>query len=334
MKDIYKILRLGTRIKSQRIKLLGLWLLHISRKRYIGIFLDPVLGCNLRCKMCYFSDEKKRKDMQGILKYEEIETIGRSLFHRALKLQIGCGAEPTLHKNLVEIIALGKRYKIPYISLCTNGNLLTKELLTAAVNNGLNELTLSAHGFTKSTYESLMTNGKFESFRLLLANVAEIKEKYPQFKLRINYTINNDNFEELSQIWNVVGKELDILQLRPIQKIGESEYKDFDLTRIHARYDTVLTPLIEECHRRQITCIAPDKHNLIALKQDEVKDNSIEEATYCYVSPRYCWQNDFDYRKETFESYSKRHHLGRFFFKKVYEQKVNITRKMNYSIYK
>lgn len=97
-------------------------------------------------------------------------------------------------------------------------------------------MTLSAHGFTRETYEYLMTNGKFDLFRRLLADVAEIKKQHPQFKLRINYTINNDNLEELNRIWEVVGDELDILQLRPIQKIGESEYQDFDLTNIYARY--------------------------------------------------------------------------------------------------
>ena len=335
-RNIYNILRLGTQIKSRRLKLLGIWLFHVLGKRYIGIFLDPVLACNFRCKMCYFSDEQKRKSLRGTLKYEEIEAIAGSLFHRALKLQVGCGAEPTLHKDLVKIIALGKRYNVPYVSLTTNGNLLTKELLAAAVKNGLDELTLSAHGFTRETYEYLMTNGKFDLFCKLLANVTEIKKQYPQFKLRINYTININNIEELSRIWEVVGDELDILQLRPIQKIGESEYRDFDLTNIHARYDAVLVPLIEECRRRHITCLAPNKQNIIVLEENEAEDNSIEKITYCYVSPQECWQDDFDYRTETFESYAAAHHMGRKLLWKVFgrkaRRKADVTRKMNYNI--
>ena len=335
-RNIYNILRLGTQIRSRRLKLLGLWLFHVLGKRYIGIFIDPVLACNFRCKMCYFSDEEKRKSLRGTLRYEEIEAIAGSLFHRALKLQVGCGAEPTLHKGLVQIIALGKRYGIPYVSLTTNGNLLTKEQLAAAVENGLDELTLSAHGFTRETYEHLMTNGKFDLFRKLLSNVAEIKKQHPQFKLRINYTINNDNLEELNRIWEVVGDELDILQLRPIQKIGESEYRDFDLTNIHARYDDVLVPLIEECRRRHITCLAPDKQNIIVLKENGADDNSIEKVTYCYVSPQECWQDDFDYRTETFESYAAAHHMGMKLLGKVFgpkhSKKADVTRKMNYNI--
>lgn len=301
---IYNILRLGTQIKSRRLKLLGIWLFHVLGKRYIGVFLDPVLACNFRCKMCYFSDEEKRKSLRGTLKYEEIEAIAGSLFHRVLKLQIGCGAEPTLHKDLVKIIALGKRYNVPYVSLTTNGN--------------------------------LMTNGKFDLFRRLLADVAEIKKQHPQFKLRINYTINNDNLEELNRIWEVVGDELDILQLRPIQKIGESEYQDFDLTNIYARYDAILVPLIEECRRKHIICLAPDKQNIIVLEENDADDNSIEKITYCYVSPQECWQDEFDYRTETFESYAAAHHMGRKLLWKVFgrkaRRKADVTRKMNYNI--
>ena len=303
-RNIYNILRLGTQIKSRRLKLLGIWLFHVLGKRYIGVFLDPVLACNFRCKMCYFSDEEKRKSLRGTLKYEEIEAIAGSLFHRVLKLQIGCGAEPTLHKDLVKIIALGKRYNVPYVSLTTNGN--------------------------------LMTNGKFDLFRRLLADVAEIKKQHPQFKLRINYTINNDNLEELNRIWEVVGDELDILQLRPIQKIGESEYQDFDLTNIYARYDAILVPLIEECRRKHITCLAPDKQNIIVLEENDADDNSIEKITYCYVSPQECWQDEFDYRTETFESYAAAHHMGRKLLWKVFgrkaRRKADVTRKMNYNI--
>ena len=154
--------------------------------------------------------------------------------------------------------------------------------------------------------------------------------------LRINYTINNDNLEELNRIWEVVGDELDILQLRPIQKIGESEYQDFDLTNIYARYDAILVPLIEECRRKHIICLAPDKQNIIVLEENDADDNSIEKITYCYVSPQECWQDEFDYRTETFESYAAAHHMGRKLLWKVFgrkaRRKADVTRKMNYNI--
>ena len=69
-RNIYNILRLGTQIKSRRLKLLGIWLFHVLGKRYIGVFLDPVLACNCLCKICYLSDEEKMKSIRGKQKYE------------------------------------------------------------------------------------------------------------------------------------------------------------------------------------------------------------------------------------------------------------------------
>ena len=336
MSSIYGILRINAKIKSFRIKLFGIWLFHILGKRYIGIFLDPVLACNLRCKMCYFSDEEKRKTYKGILKYEDIELIADRLFHRALKLQIGCGAEPTVYKDWIRIVELGKRKNIPYISLTTNGNLLTKDQLLLSAEKGLNELTLSVHGLTRKTYESMMVNGKFDLFLDLLSYIPEVKAAYPGFKLRLNYTVNKDNIDELIKLWDVFGDLIDILQMRPVQKIGETEYNDFDLSFFNEKYDSVIQPVIDECRRRNIVCIAPGKENLSALKDTKDKDVVIEEATYCYVSAQGCWKDDFDYHKDSFESFSSKHKLGKKLFAGIFKRKENkdviVTRKMNYDI--
>ena len=336
MSSIYNILRINAKIKSVRVKLFGIWLFHILGRRYIGLFIDPVLACNLRCKMCYFSDEEKRRTYKGILKYEDIELIADKLFHRALKLQIGCGAEPTVYKDWIRIIELGKRKKIPYISLTTNGNLLTKDQLLLSAEKGLNELTLSAHGLTPETYELMMVNGKFDLFLDLLSYIPEVKAAYPGFKLRLNYTANKDNIDELNKLWDVFGNLIDIFQVRPVQKIGETEYNDFDLNFFNEKYDSVIQPIIDECRKRNIVCIAPGKENLSALKETKDKYLIIEEATYCYVSSQGCWKDGFDYNNDSFESYSSKHKLGRKLFAGIFKRKerkdINVSRKMNYDI--
>lgn len=93
MRNFYFLLKINQHIKSVRLKSAGIYLLHLLGKRYFGIFLDPVLACNLRCRMCYFSDEEKRKRFShGMFKPEDLPRLADAFFHRALKLQIGCGA--------------------------------------------------------------------------------------------------------------------------------------------------------------------------------------------------------------------------------------------------
>lgn len=291
--------------------------------------------------MCYFSDDEKRKEMHGVLSEQDMKAIAKALFHRALKLQIGCGAEPSLYKNLVGIVRLGKQYNVPYISLTTNGNLLTKEQLYCLAEAGLNEVTLSTHGIHKETYEFLMTNGKHELFLQLLNNLKELKKQYPEFKIRINYTMNEDNTEELKDFWKVFGDvPLDILQLRPVQEIGNSEYQNFSLQKISELLASVVIPLVEECKQRGIICMAPEQKNLENLEQETPdKDKTFEELTYCYVSARSCWNEDFDYHTDTFETYCRRKRMGTYILQKLFskdsgkqDKSKHVTRKMNYSV--
>ena len=337
--NIYNILKLFGNINSPRVKLAGLWMLHIMKRRYIGIYIDPVLSCNFRCRMCYFSDENRRKELHGKMKMKDIGEIADALFHRALKLQIGCGAEPTLYPALPDIIKLGKQHGVPYISLTTNGSLLNEEKLEALTEAGLDEITLSTHGIKKSTYEYLMANGSHEHFTALLAALRNIKNKYPQFKTRINYTINEDNTEELKDFWNLFKDiRIDILQIRPIQKIGESEYQNFALEKTESIYRSIIGPLLEECKRRNVTCLVPSEKSFRAITTDSKDNNSIfEELTYCYISPSSCWHDDFDFHTDTFESYSKRKHTASEIAKSVFSPHrnmthKNVTRKMNYTV--
>ena len=133
---------------------------------------------------------------------------------------------------------------------------------------GLDEITLSTHGIRKETYEHLMTNGKYDLFLQLLDNLKEVKKQYPDFRIRINYTMNEDNTEELKDFWKVFGDiPLNILQLRPVQEIGNSEYQNFSLQKISELLDSVVNPLVEECKRKGIICMAPEHKNLQILEQ-------------------------------------------------------------------
>ena len=48
--------------------------------RYLAVNLDPVMACNLRCKMCYFTDKEYVKKLKGQLKDEELNRIAKVVF--------------------------------------------------------------------------------------------------------------------------------------------------------------------------------------------------------------------------------------------------------------
>lgn len=342
--NIYHLLKImAVNRMPAPLKVLGLWGLHVSRRRLLGIYLDPVLACNLRCRTCYFSDESQRQRYNGQrFSKTDLDKVERAFFHRALKLQIGCGTEPTLYPDLPNLVRCGKRAGIPYISLTTNGQLIAtgRVNLTELVEAGLNEITLSAHGMRAETYEYLMPGADFAHFEKLTGILSEIKTTHPGFKIRLNFTVNSFNLHDLEaevfwQTWQKV--QPDIIQLRPVQKLGETAWTDFDLTPLKAAYDRTIGQIIAECRRRSIACIAPTPAQIddVASKQDGVYA-LIEDLTYCYLSPTDCYQDDFDLENDTYESYHRRHHTGRKLFRMVFGNRAartqNGIKKLNYTI--
>jgi len=330
--NIYRLLRLNRKIKSHRVKFLALYFLHKFNKRYLAVNLDPVLACNLRCKMCYFTDADYVKTLKGQFKDEDLDLVAKSIFKRALKLQIGCGTEPTLYKNLTKIVELGKQYKVPYISITTNANLLTEDKIEALLKAGLNEFTISLHGVTKESYEDFMKKASYEKFQNAFKAFAKLKSKY-DFKVRINYTFNKDNFYELQDFFKYFdAKGFDILQIRPIQKIGNTEYNDFDISSLEEDYPEMISKIRTNCIQNQIILLAPE--TLSTLK-GENESSLIFDYTFCYVSPNKFWKDGFNWREESFNDYSKKIDWSKMLFSNVFKSKSELktlSNRLNYEI--
>ncbi len=351
--NIYKLLAIAKRIRSPRLKLLGLWWFHTTGRRYLGIFIDPVLSCNLRCQMCYFSDPERRKELHGTFTEAQLEQLANALFHRALKLQIGCGAEPTLYRALPALIRLGRAHRVPFISVTTNGQLLDEQRLEELIEAGLDELTLSLHGTTQATYERLMQGASFERFQALLQALRTVGQRHPQFHVRVNYTMNADNKDEVALLPQLFeGVPVSVVQLRPIQRIGDTAYQDFSVAPLIEDYDRLFPPLVQALRQQGIQCLYPTKENLLALSpipqpnqqgkepgksREANMELALQDFSYCNLTPTLQWQEDFDATRDTFESYCRRHHRGRQMLAQALGFKAKtsqtfLTKQLNYTI--
>jgi MoaA/NifB/PqqE/SkfB family radical SAM enzyme len=285
--------------------------------------------------MCYFSDEAKRSTLKGKFTDEELALFAKSLFPNALKLQIGCGAEPTLYSNLEKIILLGKQYKIPFISVTTNTILLTQEKINAYAAAGLNEFIISLHGVTRTTYEEFMVGANYDTFIKNISLIGDAKKQYPNLKLRVNYTFNQDNFDEIKDIFSLFRDvQIDVLQLRPINNIGNSAYKNFDLTPLENKYNILIEQIKNEAQLRKTILLCNDILTA-GNPKNESTNGFLTPYTYCYASPKTCWHDGFDFRKETYSQWSKRTHWKTEILKNVFRNKKHFecSRALKYSVY-
>lgn len=326
----YSLIKLNNWIKNPRIKLFFVYLLHRFNRRYLGVHFDPVNACNLRCKMCYFTDENYVKKLKGIFPKDDLPYFGKAILKRAIKLQIGCGTEPTLYKDLDTIIKLGKDYKVPYISMTTNANNIELNKLRNWCRLGLDEITVSLHGVNKTTYEDMMGRGNFDRFLESLEHITTVKNEFPSFQLRVNYTFNEDNFDQLAQFWTIFNTiKIDTLQIRPIKNMGNTAYQNFSMKGIIPKYEHTHQQLRLECEKRNTTLIAPKLHQL----QQKLSINSvIQNFTYCYISPTAFWKEGYDWKHESFNQFSKRTEWGKLILSKTFGSKAELAKLKNESL--
>ena len=342
--NIYTLLRFYRVIKSPRLKLLGFLCLHILHKRYLYILIDPSLSCNLRCRLCFFSDPDYSAATKGFFTQEDIHALANSVFHRGIKIQIGCGAEPMTYSRLHELVKLAHDKGIKNISITTNGSLLTQEKLKQLVDNGLNEIVLSAHGLTKERYEYMMRGANYEHFLRLLNDIAAVKKEHPDLLFRINYTVCEDNIEDLKELPMLFSDNLpNVIQLRPVQDIGSTAYDNYSMSSVLAKYEECIMTVVHFCESNNITCIYPNKSHLSVIDEENRNKehlHAVVDMLPCfYLLPYANWKDAFNPYEETFEAYSKRTHRIRnwlkmflSFNKSAGQEKDSVTHSLNYVV--
>lgn len=302
-----RLLKLNRLVRSPRLKFLGVYLADLLGIRYTVLRFDPIIACNLRCQMCYFSDPEWRASHKGRFSWEEVERIAEQFFPQALQLNIGCGMEPTVFKGLPELVKLGTRFRVPFISLTTNGQLLAREHLEGFISDGLHELTLSTHGVLPETYEAMMPNARFDRFMDVLESLDEAKSSLgvDTPRLRLNYTVNPDNLGELEGFFETYGHiGVHSIQVRPVVDWGNVSYEKKDLRPILDDYHRILSRFNKECRRRNIVLLSNPTD---PTYQDANHDASVYlEGVARFIRPGMVWKEDYDLYRDTPRAYATR----------------------------
>ena len=301
------LVRLNRAIKNNSIKFFAVYMADVLGLRHTMVRFDPISACNLRCQMCYFSDPQWVQANRGKFSQEEIEKIAREFFPRALQVYIGCSMEPTVYKDFPSIVKMASTYGVPFISMISNGQLITEAHLNQLIDYGLKELTLSTHGVRKETYERLMVNASYDKFLTLLSSLKRLKQAKGSStpRLRLNYTVNPDNLAELQNLFDVFGEfEVDTLQVRPIIDLGNVAYTNKDMTPFLTRYNEVLESLAKECIRRGTHLLFNRWDPTYATPNTYAPVYT--EGVVRFVRPGKVWADGFKIMEESYEAFSKR----------------------------
>ena len=156
-------------------------------------------GCNIKCKFCFYRNEK-HKDIKHLI-YQQLEQGKR---YGILDWDIS-GGEPSILPYWVDLLKDMKDMGFRNIACITNGyKFAGTDFLLKSINAGMNEILFSVHGSCASVHDFMTgVEGSFQMLELALGNAFQFKDS---LKVRINIVVTKDNVNDLEKIIRFVYK--------------------------------------------------------------------------------------------------------------------------------
>ncbi len=177
--------------------------------------MDQNNRCNLKCKMCGFSDARVAVVPKYDMPRSLFDSIAAQVFLLTNFLVLSIMTEPFMTRDFPDRLALVREFAVPYSEIITNGTLLNERIIRKILDAGITCLTFSIDGGTKETYEAIRTGAVFQVVLYNLGLFQSMRRNrglaLPQ--LRINHVLSEPNIDQFDEFLSLVER------IRP-EKIG------------------------------------------------------------------------------------------------------------------
>jgi len=166
----------------------------------LTVLIEPVFGCNLKCKYCWGSWTVKKTKRPHLMSDEIFRRAIDNLPNTVETVTFSLIGEPLLHPNLGNMIEYVYR-KGHRALLFTNGTLLTGERLSMVARSNLSVVTISIEPDSESARENRGID--LDQIRANVRELRRIKRQDLQIKASCVVTPNNiDKLDKIRDYWD------------------------------------------------------------------------------------------------------------------------------------
>jgi len=169
--------------------------------------------CNNNCLVCYLLDKKASKN-------KSLPEINKELgqIRKQYPELIISGGEPTIRKDIIKIIEHANELKFHYITLRTNGRMLSyADYCKKIVGSGIDCFEIYLYGHSSQLHDSI--TGALGSFNQTVQGIRNLKE-LNQY-VTVNVIITKQNYEQLPKITEfLINLNVDLILLQYINPEG------------------------------------------------------------------------------------------------------------------
>jgi pyruvate-formate lyase-activating enzyme len=178
------------------------------------VIIDVTELCNLSCTHCPHPDFKKSLHYNGrTLSFAlsakavtEVATAGRG---HVEYVRFASDGEPMLHKGLYTMLTDAVMRSGTFVSLTTNGTLLTPARVDQLIETGVDLVDISIDAFSEKTYSEIRVRGDLNVTRAnVLRLIQRVRETESTMRIAVSYIEQPGNLHETAdfeRFWNDAG---------------------------------------------------------------------------------------------------------------------------------
>lgn len=174
-------------------------LLQFSRDKKPVVVWNCTQKCNLKCVHCYAQSEDR--DYAGEMSTEEAKVMIDDLASWGAPVLLFSGGEPTLRKDLVELMQYAKDEGMRVV-ISTNGTQITPEKAAQYAKVGLSYVGVSLDGGRETHDKFRGIPGSFDKAIEGIRNA-----KAAGIKVGLRMTINKRNWQDINDLFDVMEQE-------------------------------------------------------------------------------------------------------------------------------
>lgn len=216
------------------------------------VSLDITNQCNLRCKHCYNASGENYIAASDELTDQEVLKLVTDIAAMKPMNFCFCGGEPLLRKDLLMEAARILKEGCRFVSMVTNGYLVTPDIAQSIVASGVERLQVSLDGARSETHDRLRRRkGAFD--RAINAIIA-FKEA-GAFDIEVAFCPTAFNIHEFPIFYDLCNRlEIKNIRVQPLMLLGRTNKYLNELQPTNAQY----RELVSMINKYRIACNGPN----------------------------------------------------------------------------
>ncbi len=183
--------------------------------------------CNLRCTMCFQSDETLPIRKTTKVPLMSMETFKRIVDECSLygipALKLNWRGESLLNENFTEMVRYAKNKRILEVTSLTNGTLMNENVCRELVDAKMDQIVVSIDGFTRETYEIIRRGACYDEVINNVETLLRLRGKSRKPFIRLQYTQSDLNDHEVTAFYEYWKQRVDEIAISYAKDFGSPD---------------------------------------------------------------------------------------------------------------